>query len=58
MMKKKKRESIESLLLALPCVLQANDDLNEEERAAGWRIFGKLLKAYIDEKHGDGKGGN
>ena len=54
-MKKKTRESIESLLLALPCVLQANDDLNEEERAAGWRIFGKLLKAYIDDNHGDGR---
>ncbi len=50
-MKKRTRKAIENLLLALPCVLQADDDLNEQERAAGWRIFEKLLRTYIDKKH-------
>ena len=55
-MKKRTRESIESLLLALPCVLQANNDLTEQDRAAGWRIFEKLLSSYIKDKGRNGKG--
>ena len=50
-MKKRTKEAIEGLLLALPCVLQTDDTLSEEERAAGWRIFQKLLCSYIDKKH-------
>jgi len=50
-MKKRQRQNLESLLLALPCVLQANDDLSEKEKAAGWRIFEKLLSTYINRKH-------
>jgi hypothetical protein len=49
-MKKKQRENLEALLLALPCVLQTDDALSEHERAAGWRIFEKLLRTYIDKK--------
>ncbi len=50
-MKKRTKEAIESLLLALPCVLQTNDSLTDKEKAAGWRIFEKLLRSYINRKH-------
>lgn len=50
-MKKRTKEAIESLLVALPCVLQTNDSLTDKEKAAGWRIFEKLLRSYIDRKH-------
>lgn len=50
-MKKRTKKAIEGLLLALPCVLQADDALSEQERAAGWRIFEKLLRTYINKKH-------
>ena len=49
-MKKRQRENLEALLLSLPCALQSNEDLTKEERAAGWRIFNKLLRTYIDGK--------
>lgn len=50
-MKKRQKENLESLLLALPSVLQTDDALNEQEKAAGWRIFDKLLRTYINKKH-------
>jgi hypothetical protein len=50
LMKKRTRESIENLLLALPCALQTSDVLTEQDRAAGWRIFDRLLRQYIDGK--------
>lgn len=50
-MKKRQRENLEARLLSLPCALQSNEDLSAEERAAGWRIFNRLLKQYIENKH-------
>jgi len=50
-MKKRTKEAIEGLLLVLPCVLQADEALNEQERAAAWRIFQRLLRTYINKKH-------
>ena len=58
MMKKRTREAIEALLLALPCTLQSNEDLSAEEIAAGWRIFNKLLRTYIDGKRKKSKQGS
>ncbi len=49
-MKKRQRENLEALLLSLPCALQTGDDLTEQDRAAGWRIFNKLLQTYIENK--------
>jgi len=49
-MKKKTKEAMEGLLLALPCVLQTSENLSEQEKVAGWRIFEKLLRTYIDKK--------
>jgi hypothetical protein len=51
-MKKRTKEAIEGLLLALPCVLQTDDNLSKQEKAAGWRIFEKLLRTYINKKSG------
>jgi len=50
-MKQRTEKAIEGLLLVLPCVLQTDDALNEQERAAAWRIFEKLLITYINKKH-------
>jgi len=49
-MNQRTRESMEALLLALPCALQTCDSLTDDERAAGWRIFDKLLRDYIDSQ--------
>ncbi len=55
-MKKRTREAVESILLALPCALQTCEHLTEEEKAAGWKLFEALLRNYIDDNHCDGKG--
>ena len=55
-MKKRTKEAVEALLLALPCCLQTCERLTEEEKAAGWKLFEALLRNYIDDNHGDGKG--
>jgi hypothetical protein len=57
-MKKRTKEAIESLLLALPCALQTSDVLSGQEKAAGWRIFDKLLRQYIGANHRSKKGVN
>lgn len=56
MKREKRREQLESLLLAMPCALQTCDRLSDEEKATGWRIFEKVLKQYIEDSNRPRKG--